>query len=104
MANLFGDSQEQSGLKPYLKAGIHTFLIKDVFYQPIGESVRGLTKQDGSLVSHTTPAIMLIADVLETHVGGDSKGTVGTFLPIYLPKMDDDAEKNKKRLDRLFHI
>lgn len=97
----FGNSQEvvQS---VYLQAGIHDFLVKEIYYQPTGDSVRGRTKKDGSLIYYNKPVAIINATVLKTHAGGKSENAEA-FIAVYPPDMKNDG-KDENRLNRLFHI
>ena len=102
MGNLFGNTVEMESVA-YLKAGIHTFKINDIYFQKTGASVKGIKKKDGNVLDYKFDCIIINADVLVTHLGGESKGA-NTNLSILMPKMDDDKEKNAGRISRIFHI
>jgi hypothetical protein len=97
----FGSSEEivQS---VYLQAGIHDFLVKEIYYQPVGDSVRGRTKKDGSLIYYNKPVAIIHATVLRTHAGGKSENAEA-FIAVYPPDQKNDG-KDENRINRLFHI
>jgi hypothetical protein len=97
----FAGSKEAVSSSDYLKAGIHDFEILDFYYQPAGDSVKGVAKKDGSLVSYKTNNLMLVVKCIKTHKGNNSANVEGT-IAIQEPKVLGDG-KDKGRIDRVFH-
>lgn len=98
----FKDAEEQASGLSFVTCGIHDFKVLRIFYQPVGESVGGETKKDGSFYNFTKEQIRVEVEVFETHAGGDCKGAKSVFG--VLDPTDPDPKKHKGRMDRIMHI
>ena len=97
----FAGSKEAVSSSDFLKAGIHDLEILDFYYQPAGDSVKGIAKKDGTLISYKTNNLILAVKCIKTHAGNKSDGIEGT-VTISEPQTKGDG-KDKGRIDRVFH-
>lgn len=99
----FNDSEEVvSDFKPFVQTGIHDFLVKDMYFQPAGDNLRGLKDNKGQIVQHKFDMAIIEVKVLKTHAGNMCEGAEGT-ISFFEPQMKGD-DKDKDRINRLFAI
>lgn len=98
----FGDAEE-SGNSVFIKPGVHRVKVKEIYYQPVGPSVREEKIKDGSPREYKVEQMMLTVEVLDTVAGNNSKGAI-TNVGILNPVFTGDPTKTQKKMNRIFHI
>jgi len=93
----------------YINTGIHEVTVLEVYYQPVGDSVKGERKKeitaganDGPLVNFTKAQTRIVLQVDKTVAGNESKGAI-TTISLYEPQ-SDDPKKFEGQVNRIFHI
>lgn len=93
----------------FIGTGIHELSVLDVYYQPIGDSVKNerkkeLTKgeNDGPLVNFTKEQTRIVLQVDKTIAGNESRGAI-TTISLYEPS-NVDPKKFEGQVNRIFHI
>lgn len=104
----FKDAKDAPAVR-FINTGIHELTVLDVYYQPIGDSVRNerkkeLTKgeNDGPLVSFTKEQTRIVLQVEKTIAGNESRGAI-TVISLYEP-FNVDPKKFEGQINRIFHI
>ena len=99
----FNDSEEVvSSFKPFVRTGVHDFIIKDMYYQPVGANIKGTKDKTGAVVQHAYEMGVIEVEVLKTHDGNMCEKADGT-INFFAPQLKGD-DKDKDRISRLFHI
>lgn len=101
MYNLGDAVETQAGGGNFVDTGIHDFMV-ELKYQPVGDSIFGETKKDGSVITFNYEQIRMKLTVIKTHAGKDAAGLV-TYQGVLAP-VTNDVEKMKKQLGRIIHI